>query len=771
MKRRKRRWQSRTGPKLLAFYVRHLTLWLSLAFVAYCLWLDHVVGVSFAASRWAVPARIYASPLELYKGLELAPDYLEMTLGQLGYVRASTIDTPGRYRRSRHGFEISSRGYAFPERREPPRRIKIRLSGRSVAALSDIETGDPLALARLEPVEIGSVHAKTFEDRVVLSLADTPKMLLDILIAIEDRRFYQHFGVDPVGIVRAAVNNLRSGTIEQGGSTITQQLVKNLYLSNKRSYGRKIREAVMAIALERRTGKGQIVEAYVNEIFLGQDGNRAVHGFGLGARFFFGKPLEDLGLAELATLVGMVKAPSTYDPRRRPVAARKRRNLVLDLLVKQGLIGPDDHAAASASELVVRSQPIQTREFGTFMDLVRVQLRRDYKEADLQAAGLKVYTTLDPGVQLAAQNAANKTIRNIEKRKNLNAKPLQAAVIIIDPRTGEVAGLVGGRGHSRGGFNRALNAKRAIGSLVKPFVYLAALEQRKHFNVLSVLEDTAVNVSTATGEQWVPRNYDGRFHGAVSLRRALIRSYNLATVNLGLSVGVKTVVKRLQAFGVENGLSELPSILLGAIDLTPVEVTQLYQTVANDGFKVPLRAIRSVSDAHNRTLTRYPPSVERLTNASVAYLIQHLLTGVVTEGTARSAASALEGRLPLAGKTGTTNGGRDSWFAGFGANYLTVVWVGRDDNGETGLTGATGALPIWTEVMLRIGVTPFQFGRPDDLAWEWVSPTGDALVARECEGATLVPLALPHGLPDRRECASDRPVERTPLDYLRGLLH
>ena len=754
MKRKNHRWRSRTVPRLLAFYARHLALWLALAIAAYCLWLDHVVGQSFAVRQWALPARIYASPVELYEGSILDPEYLEVTLRQLGYSHARSIDAPGRYARRGQSFDIYSRGYAFPEGNEPARRIDVRLSDGLVTRLIDIETGDPLVLARLEPIEIGRVHAKTFEDRVILSLAEIPHRLLDILIAVEDRRFYRHFGVDPVGLVRAAVNNLISGSIKQGGSTITQQLVKNLYLSNERSYGRKFREAVMAISLERRYGKTEIAEAYINEIFLGQDGNRAIHGFGLGARFFFGKPLKDLNIAELATLVGMVKAPSAYSPKRRPDAAKKRRNLVLDLLLEQGVISRNDHVEALASELIVRDRPIRMHEFGAFMDLVRVQLNRDYRETDLQAAGLKVYTTLEPQIQQAAQDATVKTLGSIEEHKNIGAKSLQAAMVVIDPRTGEVMGLVGGRSSSYGGFNRALNAKRAIGSLVKPFVYLTALEQTERFNVRSVLEDKAVDLPTTTDKRWVPRNYDGKFHGPVSLRQALIQSYNLATVNLGLSVGLKTVIKRLRALGIERELGNFPSVLLGAIDLTPFEVTQLYQGIANDGFKVPLRAIRSVADAQDRTLTRYSPSVEHFSDASVVYLIQYLLAGVVAQGTARGAADALNSQLPLAGKTGTSNDGRDSWFAGFGGNYLTVAWVGRDDNGETGLTGASGALRVWIELMLQIGITPVQFGRPDDLAWKWVSPGGDAIVAEHCEGAALVPLALPHGLVEHHECGS-----------------
>lgn len=746
-------------------------LWFALAFLAYWIWLDHVVAQSFAARQWALPARVYASPLELYEGVRVDPDYLETNLMQLGYTRTAKVDAPGQFFRKSHDFEIHSRGYAFPDGRDPSHRFSLRFDGDLVTALKHISDNDPVPLVRLEPVEIGSVHARTFEDRIILPIAETPQAFLDILVASEDRRYLRHFGLDPIGIVRAAFSNLLSGRVEQGGSTITQQLVKNMYLSNERSLGRKFREALMAISLERRFSKAEIMEAYVNEIFLGQDGNRAIHGFGLGSRFYFGKPIGELSVAEMATLVGMVKAPSTYNPQRKPAAAKQRRDVVLGLLLAQGIVSTEVHAKALASELVVRDRlPIRTRSFSAFLDLVRIQLNRDYQQADLRSAGLKIYTTLDPRVQQAAQDIATESLKELEKKKNIAGTSLQTAAVLIDPRTSEVRGLVGGRGGSPAGFNRALNARRSIGSLVKPFIYLAALEQTERFNVLSVLEDKAVHLDTANGEVWSPKNYDGKLHGQVSLRQALVKSYNLATVNLGLALGVKTVATRLRELGVERELDDLPSLLLGSIDLTPIEVAQLYQGIANDGFRIPLRAIRSVTNAQNETLRRYSPQVERVSDPAVTYLLQYLLTQVVAQGTARSAGIALQDKLPLAGKTGTSNEGRDSWFAGFGADVLSVVWVGRDDNGATGLTGASGALRVWTGMIRRLGITPFQFTQPDGLQWLWVAPAGNAIVAEQCEGATRIPLALPHGLPELGDCGASEPDKGGLWGRIRGLI-
>ena len=755
---------------MFMFFLRHGLLWMFLAFISYWIWRDHAVGRAFAARQWAIPARIFASPVELYQGMQLEPNYLDATLRQLGYKEDPSRVSPGHYIRSKNGFKIFARGYRFPEGVEPASSFDIRLTKNTVTGLSDIDTNSPLPLVRLEPIEIGSIHRDIFEDRVMLAFVDAPTLFLDILIAVEDRRFHQHIGIDPFGIARAFVTNIRSGQIDQGGSTLTQQLVKNMYLSNERSYVRKIREALMAISLERRYSKAEIVEAYMNEVFLGQDGNRAIHGFGLGARFYFGKPFADLDLAEMSTLVGMVKAPSTYNPKRHRDAAKKRRNIVLNLLLERGVIDSQGYAAASASEIVLReSGAIRTREFGAFIDLVREQLKRDYRNADLRRTGLRIYTTLDPLVQQSAQSVTATTLAKIEKAKHVAGNSLQGAMVVINPRTAEVRALIGSRDVLHTGFNRALNAKRPIGSLVKPFVYLTALEQTERFNVLSTLDDEAVNLTDARGAVWSPGNYDGKSHGQVSLRTAFVKSYNLATVNLGLEVGVKAVITRLRELGLDRELEDLPSLLLGAIEMTPVEVASLFQVIANDGFKVPLRSIRSVVNAENKILTRYPPQVEQVIESSPAYLVQYLLTGVVTEGTGRAASIALADKLPLAGKTGTSNDGRDSWFAGFGGNNLSVVWVGRDDNGETGLTGASGALQLWIDLMRQVGITKFQFARPEQLSWEWVTPNGDAVVSEQCELAVRIPLALPHGLPDGAPCDERHLTKPKGWNWMRGL--
>jgi penicillin-binding protein 1B len=743
--------------RILCFYLRHLVLWLLLAVSAYGLWLDRVVGDSFARHNWSLPTRVYASPFELYAGLRTTQKELDVRLTQLGYGRVSNVSKPGQYSLRDNSVEVFTRGYHYADSRDPARSLKIDFAGPTVVTLTDVITGSAAPIARLEPLEIGSVHKTSFEDRLIVSVANTPQFFIEALVAVEDRRFFSHIGIDPIGIVRALVHNILAGSIRQGGSTITQQLIKNVYLSSERSYVRKLREALMAISLERRFSKEKILDAYMNEIFLGQDGNRAIHGFGLGARFLFGKDLRDLSIAESATLVGLVKAPSSYNPKRHLKAAIKRRNSVLELLLKERVISTQEFDAAVKVEvLLADNRRLQDDNLTSFIELVRDQLVRDYPTAMLETAGLKIYTTLDPYVQTIAQNIAAKGLQKIEKGGVRPNEQLQTAIVIADPRTAEIKGLVGSRDQSSSGFNRALNARRPIGSLFKPFIYLTALEQTRRFNVLSRVDDAPITIVAKTGAIWSPKNYDGKSRGPIALRDAIAQSNNLATVNLGLSIGLKKIIDRMKSFGVGPDIRELPSLLLGAVDLTPFEVTGLYQGIANDGFRVPLRAIRTVTDDRNRMLTRYPPSVTQVAEPAIAQLTQYLLSGVVERGTARSAAVQLASSLPLAGKTGTTNNGRDSWFAGFGENYLAVVWVGRDDNGETGLTGSSGALKLWTGIMKRIGIRPIKFGNSDNLEWMWLSELGDAVFLQECPGSIRVPLALPHGLPVVENCVESK---------------
>jgi len=750
--RRKRRKRSKPLRRVF-FYTRHLMLWFVLAGITYWLWIDFTVGRTKSLREWQVPARIYARPQEIFVGATLSRSELESVLVRIGYIRSASLEGPGQYALRGDGIALFVREHAFPDGVEPARKVTLTFSRRSVATITDFAGRGKISSLRLEPEEIGIVHGEVFEDRVLLEYEDLPPEFVDYLIAVEDRRYFRHFGLDPLGIARAAVNNILAGRIAEGGSTLTQQLAKNLYLNRSRSWTRKIREALIAISLERRFTKQEILEAYVNEVFLGQSGNRAIHGFGLAARYYFGKPLADLDLRQAAMLVGLVKAPSAYNPHRHPQAAAGRIQTVLKLLRDQGLVSGADFASALDAKLDVRSAESNKRgEFGAVVELVRNQLRRDFRDDDLQYEGLKINTTINPGMQSLANRIAADALAEVERERKISAGSLEVGIIVANWRTADIVALVGGRAGRAAGFNRALKARRPIGSLVKPFVYSVALDRTDEYNVLSMLDDAPLTVPLDDGETWSPKNYDGKFHGPVSLFEAFTRSYNLATVNLGLDAGIDVIAKRLRAVGFEEGTGALPSLLLGAVDATPFAVAQAYQGIANDGFKVPLRAIASVTDAENNGLTRYPPRVEQVFSPQTAFLVQYLLSATVSDGTARYAAGALSDLMPLAGKTGTSNDGRDSWFSGFGGDYLAVVWVGRDDNRPTNLTGASGALRVWTALMHEIGPGPFTLTPPTGVLWETVSSELGAIVQASCPDAVRIPLALPTGLVEAETC-------------------
>ncbi len=736
----------------LWFFLRHALLWVAVLVAGYWLWLDREVAATFEVHRWALPARVYARALELYPGAPLDRRRVEQELEYLGYRRTGTPRAQGQYSRSATALQFHSRGFQFWDLPEPQRRVRIEFRHGSIAALLDSATGTPVDLMRLEPAVIGSINPRHFEDRKLLGFADLPKSFVDALIAVEDRRFFQHFGVDVFGLARAMVSNLRAMRFVQGGSTLTQQLVKNFYLTRERTLTRKLTEMMMAISLELRYEKRQILETYVNEVFLGQDGDRAIHGFGLAAEFYFGKPLNELDVAATATLIGMVKGPSSYDPRRHPVASQQRRDLVLNVLHAQGLIDDAVHQRARVQSLRLRpADAYATQANPAFMDLVRRQLRRDYSAEDLKSSGLNIFTTLDTALQEAAARGLRDTLESVEKTNNKNK--LQAAAVIVEPRSGEVLALLGDRNPDYAGFNRALDIRRPIGSVIKPFIYACALSRPHSYSLATLLEDKAVQWRDERGQVWEPRNFDGREYGAVSMLDALTRSLNLATVDLGMRLGLEAVHKHLLELGFPATTNRYPSMLLGAVELSPLELTELYTVFANEGSRVPLRAILDVTDQNDVQLSRYGLKMRNVLDPASVALVRHAMSRVVAQGTARSLLREFPDRQPLAGKTGTSDDHRDSWFVGFGGNRLGVVWVGRDDNAATGLTGSSGALRVWSAMMRDAGLEALPGGLPGELRFEAVDLRRAVIVAADCNNAESVPLHAYSVLPTAADCS------------------
>ena len=733
----------------------------------FAVYLDAVVQEKFSGKRWTVPAKVYARPLELFVGQKLTKDDFLKELDALGYRRENAVAGPGGVSVAGNTIELHSRGFQFYESVEPSQRVRVRFSGDYVAGLTQAGGGN-LAVARLEPLLIGGLYPAHQEDRVLIKLEQVPPYLVETLVAIEDREFFNHFGVSPKGIARAVWINATAGQLRQGGSTLTQQLVKNFYLTNDRTLARKATEAMMAVLLELHYEKKDILEAYLNEVFLGQDGQRAVHGFGLASQYFFSQPLSELKLDQVALLVGMVKGPTYYNPRRNPERALERRNLVLDVLAAQGVASVEEVEAAKQKPLgITRRGSLADSSFPAFLDLVKRQLREDYQEQDLTEEGLRIFTSFDPIMQLKAESALADTLKRLSGRKGVDQ--VEAAMVVTSPESGEVQAIIGSRQPRFAGFNRALDAVRPIGSLIKPAIYLTALERPSQYTLTSLLEDQPFSIKGQDGQVWSPQNYDRKAHGTIYLYQGLVNSYNLSTAKLGLEMGVPEVLKTLNRLGVEQKWPAYPSMLLGAGGLSPMNVANMYQTMANGGFNTPLRGIRNVLTAEGEPLKRYPFQIQQRFDSGAIYLLQNAMQRTMSEGTGRSVYSQLPRSLALAGKTGTSNDSRDSWFAGFSQDVLAVVWLGRDDNGPTPLTGATGALQVWTDFMRKADPLPLDMPLPDNVVQAWVDARSGQGTDPSCPNAVQMPYIRGSQPVAGPACGIQAPVNEV-MDWVRGWL-
>ncbi len=701
--------------------------------------LDTNLRSSFEGRRWSVPAHVYSRSSALYPGLRATVQDIESRLRRLGYRSVAVADRPGTWARSNGKLTVHVRGFYKVSGYQSPERVRLIVVDDRIASLDDYD-GRSLSMLELEPQLIGSILPLRHEDRAPVRLHDVPEPLLKALLVMEDKRFLVHHGIDPRGIIRAMLQNLRAGRVVAGGSTLTQQLVKNLYLNPERSLRRKLTEAAMALLLEFHYGKNEILQAYVNEVFLGQSGNRAIHGFALASEHFFGRPLAEVSIADLALLVGMVKAPSRYNPIRFPERALARRNLVLKELTKAGHLDAQSLASFRKAPLNVASQ--RSRVAGkahSFLDFVRRQVARDFDPDLLRAEGLRLYTTINLQVQEHAERVLAHRLVQLEQDHGLESGSLQGAVLVVRVETGEVHALVGGRDPRYAGFNRALDAARPAGSLLKPAVYLTALNRPDRYTLTTLLDDSEFELQQAGGPNWHPRNHDREDHDRPPLITALADSYNVATARLGLKLGIDNVIDTLHALGLIRDLKPYPSITLGAVALTPVEIAQMYQTLAAGGHQVRLRTVNWIGDHDGRQLARYPLKARVTVTPQSAYLLNRALREVILSGTASRLNRDFPPRLELAGKTGTTGGYRDSWFAGYAGNYLAVVWIGRDDNRPIGLSGASGALTVWAALMKQLTLTPVRLYRPQDVLEVKLDRTSLMLADEHCPDTLQLP--------------------------------
>ncbi|MCC6203038.1 MAG: penicillin-binding protein 1B [Gammaproteobacteria bacterium] len=705
------------------------------------LWLDHVVRRDFSRLHWSQPARVYARPLELHSERGIGADELVEVLRILGYRQEANAAVTGSFAKSANVVTVRTRGFQSWDGSEPPRAVQIRFAGNAISELTEPETGAPVPRVRLEPIEIAQFDAIDRQDRIVVAIADVPQDLINALLAVEDHDFYDHVGIDPVAVLRAMLANLLAREVVQGGSTLTQQLVKNLYLSAERSLWRKLREAFIALIIELHFTKQEILQAYLNEVYLGQQGNRAVHGFGLAAQHYLGKRIQDLSLDETCLLAGLARGASYYNPFRHPERARQRRNFVLQRMRSEGFIDATTEQVAAQRDLGLVERPAASAgAYSDFMDLVRLQLEEHFPAAVLRTQGLRIMTSLDYLTQRQVVAAIDRTLPELGKRSPKRLGSAQAAVLVTDVRSGDILALSGGRDNAPGDFNRAVTARRPVGSLLKPAVYLAALESGR-YHLASIIPDSPLTVRLEDGQAWRPQNYSGSYSGEVRILEALPESLNLPAVHLGLEVGLEAVAESIRRLGFHGAFTPYPSIILGAIELSSVEIAAMYQTLASGGLHMPLRAVQAVTSADGRMLAHYAPEAVRVISRDTAYLLEFLLRRVLQTGTARLAGERLAAMAPLAGKTGSTNDLRDSWFVGYGDDYLGVVWLGRDDNQPLGLTGASGAMPIWIDLMQRVRPRPRTFAPPPEIEWLWVDI--DPFELEHC--AKVMALPFRHG--------------------------
>ena len=720
--------------------IAFLVMLVFVAFIGFVGYTYVVITKKFDSSRrWDLPSRVYSDATPLVPGLSYPRALLEPKLNHVGYHEvAQRVSTPGEYRYAGKSLEIYLQNFAYPDIEFGATPVVVDFDGAEVRSIRRLTDNVTLRGVRLEPELVTSIFDNEMEDRLPVSLKSVPKPVVDAIVATEDRNFYHHEGISIRGTVGALVTDFRSKTWTHGGSTLTQQLVKNFYLTPERTWRRKAVEALLAVLLEARYSKEEILESYLNEIYLGQNGAVQIIGVEQASQLYFGKHVTYLTLPEAATLAGMIRSPNVLSPLKYPDRAKPRRDTVLKLMLDQGKINQAEYETAVASPLSVTRFPRTSRSAPFFVDLVMRQLRETYPETQLKTDGLRIFTTLDTIMQRSAEQALDSGIANLTRQyKHIRSSPtpLEGVILTIQPGTGYVKALVGGRNYSKTQFNRAIQAKRQPGSLFKPFVYVTAMDPaRGHlaYTPATVLEDSPISVQAGKAV-WRPQNYDLRFHGNVTVRDALAHSYNIPAVRAAINAGVPNVIKTAASIGVESRLQPYPSISLGSFEVTPLEIAYAYSVFANLGVKAEPVSILAVATRDGKLLESREVKMKRVAPASVCYVMDDMLKDVFVYGTAAKARQ-LGFTRDFAGKTGTTSNYRDAWVIGYSPRILTLVWIGFDDGHSVRLAGGDACVPIWTAHMNRVAalVPDVDWKRPDDVITREIDPESGMLATPYC---------------------------------------
>ncbi len=651
-----------------------------------------------------IPSRVYARPLRLREGMPLTEAQFVKALNALKYEqRLSGDPAAGEFVHADGVVSFLPRSTASLVA-EP---LIVAFEKDRVREIRGAKTRKKSEPVTLDPVLVTYLFDASREKRLLVRYEELPTHLVEAVLAIEDRRFFQHPGLDPIALTARVLRNLRTDSaIPYGGSTITQQLCKNFFLTPERTAKRKIQEGLLALALERRATKKDILELYLNEIYLGRAGSFSINGVGQAARAYFRKDVQNLTLPEAALVAGMIQSPNPYNPNRHPDRAMERRNAVIRAMQDAGFIDEPTMKDAEAAPLRVEASASDSAEAPYFVDFVRNQLAQRYALTDLTTGNLSIQTTIDLPLQQLAQRAVETGLAAVDKQIKVKRDvPVQASLIAIEPKTGEIVALVGGRSYDRSQYDRVVRARRQPGSTFKPFVYLSAFEATFDDPTLppitpaTVVED-APAVFFYEDKEYIPQNYEDKYFGYVTLRKALAHSLNVATVKVAEMVGYDRVAAVwTQKLRISDNVQAYPAIALGAFEATPLQMATAYSVLANGGLKIDPVAVLSVTDGSSRPLEQHnTPTPERVVHEESAFLVTHMLRSTINEGTAASA-RAQGFAADAAGKTGTSNDKRDAWFAGYTPDLLCVVWVGYDDNTPIGLTGASAALPIWVEFM------------------------------------------------------------------------
>ena len=689
----------------------------------YGVYLDQKIRSRIDGKVWQLPAAVYGRMVNLEPDMSISKNEMVKLLEATQYRQVSKMTRPGEFTVQANSIEMIRRPFDFPDSKEGQVRARLTFDGDRLDTIENMDNNRQFGFFRLDPRLITMLSSANGEQRLFVARNGFPDLLVDTLLATEDRHFYEHDGISLYSIGRAVLANLTAGRTVQGASTLTQQLVKNLFLSSERSYWRKANEAYMAVLMDARYSKDRILELYMNEVYLGQSGDNEIRGFPLASLYYFGRPVEELSLDQQALLVGMVKGASIYNPWRNPKLALERRNLVLRLLQQQQVIDQELYEMLSARPLGVQPRGGVISPQPAFMQLVRQELQSKLGDKVKDLSGVKIFTTFDSVAQDAAEKAAVEGIPALKKQRKLS--DLETAMVVVDRNTGEVRAMVGGAEPQFAGYNRAMQARRSIGSLAKPATYLTALSQPNQYRLNTWIADAPISLRQPNGQVWSPQNDDKQFSGQVMLVDALTRSMNVPTVNLGMSLGLPAIVDTWQKLGISRDqLNPVPAMILGALNLTPIEVAQAFQTIASGGNRAQLSALRSVIAEDGSVLYQSFPQAERAVPAQAAYMTLWTMQQVVQRGTGRQLGAKYPG-LHLAGKTGTTNNNVDTWFAGIDGREVVITWVGRDNNQPTKLYGASGAMSIYQRYLANQSPVPLNLVAPEDIVDMGVDGSGN----------------------------------------------